>query len=229
MADNDMRRTAESDDGTRTFRRSMLKATGATVVAGAGLVGASGPGSAQGFSDDETIEIDDGGLTGGWEADGSLPVEDEVFVFIHGWFGDTTVESQAEDVLEALEDGGYEADEAVALEWPATTINFFGAESDTEYVGEIAAGLLEDFYDDGGGNVRLVGHSLGGRCVLWAATKLCSGYESETVAPLGAAKSAFDRPHVGAKGAKLFAAMVEREMVRALPETRPYFKDGGKP
>ena len=48
------------------------------------------------------------------------------------------------------------------------------------------------------------------------------------VEPQGAAKSAFDRTHVGAKGAELFAAMVEREMVRALPETRAYFRDGGK-
>jgi lysophospholipase L1-like esterase len=47
--------------------------------------------------------------------------------------------------------------------------------------------------------------------------------------PQGPAKSAFDRTHVGAKGAELFAAMVEREMVRALPETRVYFRDGGKP
>jgi lysophospholipase L1-like esterase len=46
--------------------------------------------------------------------------------------------------------------------------------------------------------------------------------------PQGPAKSAFDRTHVGAKGADFFAAMVEREMVRALPETRAYFKDGGK-
>jgi len=45
----------------------------------------------------------------------------------------------------------------------------------------------------------------------------------------GAAKSAFDRTHVGAKGADLFARMVEREMASALPATRPYFQDGGKP
>jgi lysophospholipase L1-like esterase len=49
------------------------------------------------------------------------------------------------------------------------------------------------------------------------------------VEPQGAAKSAFDRTHVGAKGAALFAAMVEKEMVHALPETRPWFKDGGTP
>jgi hypothetical protein len=45
----------------------------------------------------------------------------------------------------------------------------------------------------------------------------------------GAAKSAFDRTHLGTKGADLFARMVETEMVHALPETRSYFKDGGKP
>jgi lysophospholipase L1-like esterase len=49
------------------------------------------------------------------------------------------------------------------------------------------------------------------------------------VEPQGAAKSAFDRTHVGSKGAALFAAMVEREMALALPETKDYFKDGGKP
>lgn len=47
--------------------------------------------------------------------------------------------------------------------------------------------------------------------------------------PQGPAKSAFDRTHVGAKGADFFAVMVEGEMARALPATRAYFKDGGKP
>ena len=45
----------------------------------------------------------------------------------------------------------------------------------------------------------------------------------------GAAKSAFDRTHLGTKGAELFAHMVEREMVQAIPATRPYFVDRGKP
>jgi lysophospholipase L1-like esterase len=48
------------------------------------------------------------------------------------------------------------------------------------------------------------------------------------VEPQGAAKSAFDRTHVGAKGADLFATMVEREMVQAIPATGAWFKDGGK-
>jgi lysophospholipase L1-like esterase len=45
----------------------------------------------------------------------------------------------------------------------------------------------------------------------------------------GAAKSAFDRTHLGEKGANLFAGMVEREMVRAIPGIRAWFKDGGRP
>jgi lysophospholipase L1-like esterase len=49
------------------------------------------------------------------------------------------------------------------------------------------------------------------------------------VEPAGAAKSAFDRTHLGARGADFFAHMVERELVAARPETAAYFKDGGKP
>jgi lysophospholipase L1-like esterase len=45
----------------------------------------------------------------------------------------------------------------------------------------------------------------------------------------GAAKSAFDYTHLGAKGADFFARMIERELMQALPETRAYFIDGGKP
>jgi lysophospholipase L1-like esterase len=61
------------------------------------------------------------------------------------------------------------------------------------------------------------------------ATDAALPADPNKVEPAGAAKSAFDRTHVGAKGAGLFATMVEREMVRALPETRAYFQDGGKP
>ena len=49
------------------------------------------------------------------------------------------------------------------------------------------------------------------------------------VEPAGAAKTAFDRTHLGNKGADFFARMVERELVAARPETAVYFKDGGKP
>ena len=54
-------------------------------------------------------------------------------------------------------------------------------------------------------------------------------HDPNKVEPAGAAKSAFDRTHLGAKGADFFARMVERELVAARPETAAYFKDGGKP
>jgi len=56
-----------------------------------------------------------------------------------------------------------------------------------------------------------------------------AGRDPNRVEPAGAAKSAFDRTHLGSKGADFFARMVERELVAARPETAAYFKDGGKP
>jgi lysophospholipase L1-like esterase len=57
---------------------------------------------------------------------------------------------------------------------------------------------------------------------------VASPADPNKIEPAGAAKSAFDRTHLGAKGADLFARMVEKEMVRALPETAAWFSDGGR-
>ncbi|WP_343233107.1 alpha/beta hydrolase [Natrinema halophilum] len=132
------------------------------------------------------IEVDEGWF-GDWSADERFPVTDELLVFIHGWFGDATVRSQASTLERSLESGGYSPDETAAIQWPATTLDSAGAESDTEDVGAVTATLTEEFYDAGGGAVRLVGHSLGGRCAYWTLTELSSGYEIETVAGLGTA------------------------------------------
>ncbi|QCW02805.1 triacylglycerol lipase [Natrinema pallidum] len=183
MAAND--NTGErSGRDARTARRPLLRAAGTTLIGGGGLAATTGAASAQ-VDTPDVIEVNDGFF--GWSADGSLPVTDELFVFIHGWFGDTTVSSQASTVQNALESGGYTPTESVAIEWPATNVNYLGAESDTEDVGAVVADLVEDFDDAGGGNVRLVGHSLGGRCVYWTATKLGSDSGIETVAGLGTA------------------------------------------
>jgi lysophospholipase L1-like esterase len=56
-----------------------------------------------------------------------------------------------------------------------------------------------------------------------------AGRDPNKVEPAGAAKSAFDRTHLGSKGADFFARMVERELVAARPETAAWFKDGGQP
>nr|WP_314861205.1 rhamnogalacturonan acetylesterase [uncultured Undibacterium sp.] len=45
--------------------------------------------------------------------------------------------------------------------------------------------------------------------------------------PQGPAKSAFDRTHVGVKGAAFFANMVEQELKQLVPALRPVFKTEG--
>jgi hypothetical protein len=40
-----------------------------------------------------------------------------------------------------------------------------------------------------------------------------------------APRTAFDRTHLGRKGAEVFARMVERELVQALPTLRPEFAE----
>ncbi|MDJ1432066.1 alpha/beta hydrolase [Halostagnicola sp. A-GB9-2] len=185
MVDNESDGRNRSTDDRQTTRRTMLKAGGTALVGGAGIAAASGSAAAVSSWDIEVIDIG-GGIWGGGSPD-PLPIEDELFVFVHGWFGDSTVASQASDVATSMEDAGYEADEYAAIEWDATTINFPAAESETEEVGEELAELLEDFYDDGGGDVRLIGHSLGGRVVLETVNHIDDGYSVETVAPLGAA------------------------------------------
>jgi len=180
----------ESGDDTGGIeRRTVLKGIGATAAIGTGATALSGSVAADITTADlDVIEVDESGFFfPNWEADGSLPVADELIIFIHGWFGDTTVESQAVDTINAVINAGYSPDETVAIEWPATNLNFAGAEGDTENVAEVVAGLIEDFYDAGGGNVRLTGHSLGGRTVCWVPSKLSTSYEVETVAALGAA------------------------------------------
>lgn len=181
MTDSTSTGRAGSSDVTTVDRRTVLKGLGAAALAGP--VAASGISSAQSVS---VIEFDESFL-GGFDADGSLPVVNELFVFVHGWFGDSTVRSQASDVLGSIEAAGYSPDAAIAIEWPATNFWFSDAESDTEGVGAEMADLIEEFKDSGGGNVRLTGHSLGGRVVYWTATKISSGYEVDTIGGMGAA------------------------------------------
>lgn len=183
MVDNDKQNA--DDESFSSDRRALLKGTGVALAGTAGVAASTGSAAAVSSFDIEVIEVSDS-LFSPADPD-PLPVEDELFVFIHGWFGDSTVASQAADVAESLEDGGYEPDEYVGIEWDATTINFIGATAETEEVGEVVADLAQDFYDDGGGSIRLVGHSLGGRAVLETINALDDGYEIETVAPLGAA------------------------------------------
>ncbi|RRJ30124.1 alpha/beta hydrolase family protein [Halocatena pleomorpha] len=180
MRDN-TRGQEENSETIAVDRRTVLKGVGTAALAGP--MATIGVASAQIV---EVIEVEET-LFGGFEADGSLPVVDELFVFVHGWFGDTTVRSQASDVLGSVEAGGYTPDAAIAIEWPATNFWYLDAEGDTEAVGAEVARLIEEFSDSGGGNVRLTGHSLGGRIVYWTATSIGSGYTIDTIGGMGAA------------------------------------------
>ncbi|WP_440770367.1 lipase/acyltransferase domain-containing protein [Natronorubrum sp. DTA28] len=183
MTNNDS--PCETDESATPSRRTMLKGTGAAIVGTAGLAASSSSATAVSSWDIEVLEVGDSVF--GIGSTPSIPVGDEVFVYVHGWFGDSSVSSQAADVATSMEDVGYEADEYVGIEWDATTINFPAAESETEDVGEELAEMVEEFYDDGGGDLRLIGHSLGGRVVLETVNHMDDDYEIETVAPLGAA------------------------------------------
>lgn len=170
-------------------RRRLLTGAATAGLATAGIGTASTTAAAQSTSV-EMIRLCrgvDGWLGGDWSAEGSLPVADELFVYIHGWLGDLNARQQTSRVLRSVESGGFDPDAAVGIEWPATNLWYPAAERDTEKVGAAVADLVENFYDAGGGNIRLIGHSLGGRSVYWTITKLESGYELETVAGLGAA------------------------------------------
>ena len=48
--------------------------------------------------------------------------------------------------------------------------------------------------------------------------------DANKVEPVGTPKSAFDRTHLGQKGAALFADMVAKELVQAVPDIAPYLK-----
>ena len=52
--------------------------------------------------------------------------------------------------------------------------------------------------------------------------------DANKVERAGAAKSAFDRTHLGQKGADLFARMVAGELAHAVPAVKPYLKDQAK-
>lgn len=170
---------------TTVRRRTVLKGLGAAAVTGAGVTGMAGSASARSSSEVTVIDFEET-RDGNFEADGELPVVDELFVFVHGWFGNSSNESQTVAVVNSLKAAGYSPDAVVSIDWPASNPWYPDAESDTEGVGAAMADLIEGF-TDGGGNVRLTGHSLGGRVVYWTATDVGSGNEIDTIGAMGTA------------------------------------------
>ncbi|MCU4740862.1 alpha/beta hydrolase [Halobacteria archaeon AArc-m2/3/4] len=165
---------------TLTRRRTVLHGLGAGILAAAGI-GTTGTVAAQ--SDDSNVTVVDVREA----ADPTLPVVDEVLVFVHGWFGSSGGPDQAADLAGILATGGYEADETVAFVYDASNPDVNAIMDDAAAAGATLAGILRTAIDEGVGSIRLVGHSLGGRVVLEALSVLEGGYVVDTVAPMGIA------------------------------------------
>jgi len=89
--------------------------------------------------------------------------------------------------------------------------------------------VLLDLNADSAAAVQAMGQREADTLAMAPPPAVAAPADPNKVEVAGAAKSAFDRTHLGKKGADLFARMVERALVQALPETRAYFIDGGKP
>jgi lysophospholipase L1-like esterase len=88
---------------------------------------------------------------------------------------------------------------------------------------------LLDLNADSAAAVQAMGQQEADTLAMAPPPAVAAPADPNKVEVAGAAKSAFDRTHLGKKGADLFARMVERELVQALPATRAYFIDGGTP
>jgi pimeloyl-ACP methyl ester carboxylesterase len=167
---------ANSDENTNT-RRSFLRGAAGAAAAVTGATAFSGTAAA--------VEVED-------NPDSSLPVEDELLLYVHGWFGEfrtETPDGELQRLSENLSQGSYSPSAEVSYTWGAflSDINYFSALESTEDVGGRLATKIKEFYDNGGGNIRLVGHSLGAPVVLHALNQLGSEYTVETVALLAGA------------------------------------------
>jgi pimeloyl-ACP methyl ester carboxylesterase len=185
MSDDASATRDRGGEPTTVDRRTVLKGLGAAAVTGVGTAGVVGSASARssGVMVIDFDETDDGEFAAG----GKLPVVDELFVYVHGWFGNTSNEYQTAAVVDSVRAAGYSPDAVVSINWPASNPWYTDAESDTEGVGAAMVALIENFEESGGGNVRLTGHSLGGRVVYWTATKTDSGNAIDTIGAMGTA------------------------------------------
>lgn len=180
MVENDRRATEGEPDSTTLRRRALIKTAGAGIVGTTGLAAASGSAAAQSVG---TAEVD---LSS--DSPDSLPTDEELLIFVHGWFGNTGATAQARQVYRPMADAGYEAT-PVAGVWNASNPNIVGAQAEATDAAETLVGLIETYKDETGGTVRLLGHSLGGLVVLETLAQIDDSYAIDTVAPMGAAVS----------------------------------------
>jgi len=99
----------------------------------------------------------------------------------------------------------------------------------TRKVAQQEGAVLLDLNADSAAAVQAMGQQEADTLAVAPPPAAVAPTDPNKVEVAGAPKSAFDRTHVGKKGADFFARMVERELVRAIPATRAWFADGGKP
>lgn len=84
---------------------------------------------------------------------------------------------------------------------------------------------LLDLNADSAAAVQAMGQAEADTLAMAPPPPLAEAIDPNKVERAGAAKSKFDRTHLGAKGAAYFARMVAGELARALPAVAPYLKD----
>ena len=85
--------------------------------------------------------------------------------------------------------------------------------------------VLLDLNADSAAAVQAMGQAEADTLAMAPPPPKAAAIDPNKVERAGAAKSAFDRTHLGAKGAAYFARMVAGELARALPAVAPYLKD----
>lgn len=167
-------------------RRGFLRQATLTGLAVAGLGSGAMETTAQTAEAVSTVRIESARWFGRLRAEGSLPVTDELLVFVHGFLQERTPAEEAAQVAQTVAAGGYDPDETVAIEWPTDVNLDTPTDFQDEETGAVVADLVATFYDNGGGAIRLVGHSIGTRCVFETLAALRGRDEIETVATFGA-------------------------------------------
>jgi lysophospholipase L1-like esterase len=85
--------------------------------------------------------------------------------------------------------------------------------------------VLLDLNADSAAAVQAMGQAEADTLAMAPPPAVVAATDPNKVERAGAAKSAFDRTHLGAKGAACFAKMVAGEMAHAIPAVAPYLKD----
>lgn len=168
--------------GDKRSRRGFLKGAAATGTVVAGLSAASIPASAQWFGGDGGgIQEFDIGSNG---AD-SFPNRDaeELLVWLHGLGGGSTTGFQAGQFQGNLADAGYDGT-VIAGSYNSGSVGG-GIVTGSSPPAEALAELVQDYYDNTDGSLRLVGHSMGGYLTMQTILQVDDSYTVDTAATLG--------------------------------------------